>query len=71
MAAKGLDVERQRDQPLLDAVVQIAFDAPSSLVAGTDDPRPRRDQLRARGLIRNCGRDEFGVLGNADLRAVG
>ena len=38
--AKGLDVERERNQPLLDAVVQIALDAPASLIAGTDDPRP-------------------------------
>jgi len=40
--ARELELDLQRDEPLLRAVVQIAGQAPALGVARLDDPRPRR-----------------------------
>ena len=40
-----LEAEDRVHEPLLSAVVQVAFDPLPGLVGGGDDPRPRRDQL--------------------------
>jgi hypothetical protein len=40
-----LELDCQRHDALLDAVVQIALDLLARLVGGADDPRPRRHQL--------------------------
>ena len=37
--------QRQRDQPLLGAVVQVAFDPAAGVVGGGHDPRPRGGEL--------------------------
>ena len=45
-ACATAQLQRQRDQPLLGAVVQVPFDAAAGLVGGGHDPRPRGGQLR-------------------------
>ena len=45
LLAREPQVERQRDQPLLGAVVEVALEAAALVVGGLDDPRPRRAQL--------------------------
>ncbi|MEJ7721883.1 MAG: hypothetical protein WKF58_16290 [Ilumatobacteraceae bacterium] len=42
--------QRDRDQALLRAVVQVALDAPALGIAGGDDPRPRRGDLGQLGF---------------------
>src|SRR6266851_5428079 len=37
--------ERQRDEALLRAVVQVSLDPPPGLIRGCDDPRPRGGKL--------------------------
>ena len=37
--------ERERDEPLLRAVVEVALELPARVVAGRDDPRARRPEL--------------------------
>ena len=41
-------MERQGDQPLLRAVVEVALDSPPRFVSRLDDPGTRRDQLGPR-----------------------
>src|SRR5215218_4051129 len=50
--------ERQRDESLLRAIVEIAFQPPPLLVAGGYQAGPRRLQLPARLLVREGERDE-------------
>ena len=38
--------ERERDEPLLDPVLQVALEPPPGFVRGRHDPRPRRGELR-------------------------
>jgi len=49
---RELQPEQDRDQPLLRAVVEVTAEATALLVAGRDDPRPRRPQrLEARAQL--------------------
>ena len=74
-------LERERDQPLLGAVVQVALEALALAVAGLDDPGPRAAQLlqpgaqlhlQARVLERDAGggRDAVEQLGLVEQRRV-
>ena len=54
-------------QPLLRAVVEVADDAAPLLVAGHDQPRTRRGEVRAGLEVRDRGRDQLGELGDARL----
>ena len=44
-AARQLELERERDEPRLGAVVEVAFEAPALGVAGLDEPRAGRAQV--------------------------
>ena len=51
------------------AVVQVALDPPARLVAGGDDPRPRRHELRAALDVGDRRGDQLAEVGQALLRA--
>ena len=53
-------LERDGDEPLLGAVVEVALEAPAGGVAGLDDARARGGQLVARVGARERERDELG-----------
>ena len=60
--------DRERDEPLLRAVVEVALEPLPLGVAGGDDARPRRRELLARlGVGERLG-DELGERGDAVLR---
>ncbi len=75
LAAHEAQVHRQRHQPLLGAVVEVALDPAPLLVARLDDPRPRRAQLLDLGpqlgveLLVLGGEGGADLLGAADPRA--
>ena len=56
--------ERERDEPLLRAVVEVSLEPAALVVAGFDDPRARGAQLR---LLRLA----LGHVGAADDELVG
>ena len=59
--------DRERDEPLLRAVVEVALEPPPLAVAGGDHARPRRGELLARlGVGERLG-DELGERGDAVL----
>ena len=60
-------LQRQRDQPLLGAVVQVPLDPPARLVGGGDDPRPRGGHLGLCPGVRDRGRDQLGEPGQPRL----
>ena len=60
-------LQHQRDQPLLGAVVQVTLDPLASLVRSGDEPRPRFYELGLRFGVGDRGRDEFGEIGDAAL----
>ena len=60
--------QAERDEPLLDAVVEVALDPPARLVRGGDDPSARRGELGLAFRVRDCGRDELGELLQSLLR---
>jgi hypothetical protein len=60
-------LQRQRDQPLLGAVVQVALDAAPGLVGGGDDAGARGRQLGLRLGVRDRGGDQLGEVGQARL----
>ena len=49
-ASRDLQLEAERDEPLLGAVMEVSLDPPSLAVAGLDDPRPRGADLLELGL---------------------
>ena len=53
--ARQADLERERHEVLLRAVVQVALDAPARRVGGLDDARLRRAQLLACARARPRG----------------
>jgi hypothetical protein len=57
-------LQAQRDEPLLRTVVKIALQTPAGLVAGRDDPGPRRGKLRPGLGVGNRSRDEIGKVAN-------
>jgi uncharacterized membrane protein len=59
--------QRQRDQSLLGAVVQIAPDLLAGPVGGGRDPRPRPHELGLCLGVGDRGRGEFGEIGDAGL----
>ena len=71
--ARHPHLERQRDEPLLRAVVQVALDLAAGRVGGLDDARARRAHLLGAGLLdlalaqRLLGR---AALGDVEDRAV-
>ena len=48
-ASEPPERQRDRDEPLLRAIVQVALEPPSLLVGGLHDPRPRAADLRLDG----------------------
>ena len=48
LPARQRERHRERDQPLLRAVVQVALEPSPLLVRRPDEPRPRLEQLLAR-----------------------
>ena len=54
--------QRQRDEALLGAVVQVALDAPAALIRCGDNPRARGHQLSPALRIRHRCRDQVGEL---------
>jgi hypothetical protein len=64
-------VQRQRDQPLLGAVVQVSPDTSAGLVGGGDDPRARRGELGPAFRVGDGGRDELGEPGQPLLGVLG
>jgi hypothetical protein len=59
--------DRQRDQPLLRTVVEVALEPPALPVARRDDAGPRRRELLARLGVREGHRDELGERGDPVL----
>jgi hypothetical protein len=51
-------MERQGDQPLLRAVVQVTLDSPPRFVSRLDDSGAGRDELRLRLRARDRGADQ-------------
>src|SRR6185312_1492646 len=62
--------QRDRDQALLGAVVQVAPDLATGLVLGGDDPRPLRLQLLALGHVEDHSVEARGSLRPGDLLAA-
>ena len=60
VGAEPLQMERQGDQPLLCAVVQVTLDPPPRFVSRLDDSGAGRDQLRLRLCARDRGADQLG-----------
>jgi hypothetical protein len=67
----GAGLQRQRDQTLLDTVVQVTLDTPPRLVRGGDDPGPRSGQLGAALSVRDGGSQQLSEFGQTILRAIG
>ena len=63
----GADLEAERDEALLDAVVQIALDPPPRLVGRRDDTRAGGGQLGATLGVRDRGGHELREAGQARL----
>jgi hypothetical protein len=55
-------LERERDKPLLRAVVKVALDAPAGLVGGGDDACTRGRELLATLGVRDGRGDELREL---------
>ena len=58
-------LERQRDELLLRAVVQVALDPPPGRVRGGDDPRAGGVELGAAVGVRDRRRDDLGEFAQA------
>ena len=63
----GSELETDRDQPLLSAVVEVALDAAPRLVGRSDHARARGGQLGAALRVCDRGRHELGELRQARL----
>ena len=63
-------VERDRHEPLLRAVVQVALEPPALGVAGLDDARARRGQLLVGVGVRERLGDQLGEVAQALLGAL-
>ena len=69
--ADHAQVERQRDEPLLRAVVQVALEPPALGIADLDDPRARRGELlEGVGVGQPLG-DEVGEVAQPLLEVLG
>ena len=62
LAADHAEPERDRDEPLLGAVMQVALEAPALGVADLDDARPGRGQLLVGVGVGQRLRDEVGEV---------
>ena len=69
-ARASAQLERDRDEALLRAVVQVALEPAPLLVAGLDEPRARRDEVGARLRARDGERGQLAERAEAVL-AVG
>ena len=63
------EAQRQRDEPLLGAVVKVALDPSARRVRGLDDPRSRGGQLLTRIHVRERRGDELGEAADPRLGA--
>ena len=63
--------QRERDEALLDPVVQVTLEASPRLVRGGDDPGARGGQLGAALSVRDGGSQQLGELGQTVLRVIG
>ena len=61
--------QRQRDEPLLRAVVEVALEPAALVVAGRDDPGARRRELLPRLGVGQRERDQLGEVGDPLLGA--
>ena len=52
--------QRQRHEPLLGSVMEVALDASARGVRGLDDPRPRRGELLTRVRVGERRGDQLG-----------
>ena len=64
-------LQRDSDEALLGAVVQVALEAPARRVAGLDEPRARGGELVAGVRAGECKRYELGEALEACFAAVG
>jgi hypothetical protein len=62
-----LQLQDERDQPLLGAVVQIALDPAAGGIADGHDPRPGRGQLGLGLRVGDRGRGQLGEAGQPRL----
>src|SRR5689334_6474887 len=67
LVAQGLQVETERDESLLHAVVEIPLELPPGCVGCDDNPCARRNQLRMRGGVGDRGPDQLGKACNSIL----
>jgi hypothetical protein len=67
----GAQRERERDKPLLSAIVQVVLDPPARLVRGGHHPGPGGRQLREVLGVGNCGRDKLCERGETRLGVQG
>jgi hypothetical protein len=63
----GPQPKAQRNQPLLGAVMQVAFQTAARIIGGRHDADARGDQLVAGGGIGDRGRDQIGEIGHAPI----
>ena len=68
--ADQAQVERERHEPLLRAVVQVALEPPALGVAGLDDARARGGQLLVGVGVRERLRDQLGEVAQSLLDAL-
>ena len=62
--------QRERDEPLLSAVVEVALQPPALVVAGLDDAGARGGELLARLRVRERLRGELGEVRDPLLGAL-
>jgi hypothetical protein len=67
----GTQLKTQRNQPLLGAVVQVAFYAAARIIGRRDDTGARGEQLVARGRVGDRGHDQVGEVRHPRLGVGG
>ena len=67
----ALEVQPERDQPLLRPIVQIALDPLARLICRRDDARARGDQLGTRRGVRDRRRNQLRDAREPELGSVG
>ena len=67
-AVRHPQLKRERDEPLLRAVVQVPLEAAPLGVSGLDDAGARRGELLVRICVRDRLRDEIGEVAQPPFR---
>src|SRR4051812_40646968 len=67
----AVQLERERDQPLLRSVVEIALDSPARLIGGGDDPGAGGSELGPALGVGDRSADELRELADPRLRVEG